>query len=169
MNSILRSPQLLRVRRNHGLEHATIHVLTQKNPKRSVAGHSDARGFWLFGNLTLEEARVAVEEALGRLRAGERDLAVHPNCGTNTVVSGTAAGLFGAMAMSGARRSSALLERLPLAILLSTLALVVTRPLGLRIQQKVTTSADPGNLEILEIRQSRRGNLIIHRVETRSS
>ena len=169
MNSILQSPGLLRVRRNHGLEHATIHVLTEKNPRRSIAGHSDARGFWLFGNLTLEEARTAVEEALRRLRAGERELAVHPNCGTNTVVSGTAAGLFGAIAMSGTRRRSALLERLPLAILLSTLALVATKPLGLRLQEKVTTTGDPGNLEILEIRQSRRGNLLMHRVETRSS
>jgi hypothetical protein len=38
----------------------------------------------------------------------------------------------------------------------------------MRIQEKVTTSGDPADLEILEIRQSQRGNLILHRVETRS-
>lgn len=169
LNPLLESPRLLRVRRNHGLEHASIHVLTEKNPRRSIAGHSDSGGFWLFGNLHLDEAGAAVEEALQRLRAGERQLAVHPNCGTNLVVSGAAAGLFGALSMTGTgNKRSALLERLPLAILLSTVALIAARPLGLRLQEKITTTGDPGNLEILEILQSRRGNLTMHRVETRS-
>jgi hypothetical protein len=161
--------RLQRIRRNHGLEHASIHVLTEKNPRRSIAGHSDSGGFWLFGDLSLEETKSAVEEALARLRAGERQLAVHPNCGTNLVVSGVAAGALGALSMSGAgNRRGALLERLPLAILLSTVALIVSRPLGMRLQQKVTTSGDPGDLSILEIRQTRRGNLVMHRIETRS-
>lgn len=161
--------RLLRIRRNHGLEHATIHVLTEKNPRRPIAGHSDSRGFWLFGNLSLEETQAAVEEALKRLRAGERHLAVHPNCGTNIVVSGAAAGLFGALSMSGAgSKRGALWERLPLAVLLSTVALIVTRPLGMRLQEKVTTSGDPGDLEIFEIRQMSHGKLIMNRVETRS-
>ncbi|MCL5429510.1 MAG: DUF6391 domain-containing protein [Chloroflexi bacterium] len=167
--TLLNSSRLLRVRRNHGLEHASIHILTEKNPRRAIAGHSDSRGFWLFGELNLDEVRAAVEEALQRLRAGEHRLAVHPNCGTNLVVSGAAAGIFGALSMTGAgSKRTALLERLPLAILLSTVALVVARPLGMRLQEKITTSGDPGHLEILEIRQSRRGNLILHRVETRS-
>lgn len=167
--SILDSSRLLRIRRNHGLEHATIHVLTEKNPRRSIAGHSDAGGFWLFGKLSLDETKVAVEEALQRLRTGERNLAIHPNCGTNLAVSGAAAGLLGAISMSGTgNRRGAFLERLPLAVLLSTVALIVARPLGTRIQEKVTTTGDPGDLEILEIRQNQRGNLIMHRIETRS-
>ncbi len=169
MKYILQNPSMNRIRRNHGLEHASIHVLTEKNPRRSIAGHSDSHGFWLFGDLTIEEARAAVEEALQRLRSGERRLAVHPNCGTNFVVSGAAAGLLGALSMTGAgNKRTALLERLPLAILLSTVALIASRPLGMRLQERVTTSGDPGDLEILNIRQSRRGNLLMHRVETRS-
>lgn len=169
LKRLLDPSRLLRIRRNHGLEHASIHVLTEKDPGRAIAGHSDSHGFWLFGNLSLEETRAAVEDALQRLRAGEHQLAVHPNCGTNLVVSGAAAGIFGALSMTGAgSKRTALLERLPLAILLSTLALVAARPLGMRLQEKITTSGDPGHLEILEIRQSRSGNLILHRVETRS-
>lgn len=169
MSHILQTPGLLRIRRNHGLEHASIHVLTEKNPRRSIAGHSDSGGFWLFGNLSLDEARAAVEEALRRLRSGERQLAVHPNCGTNLVVSGAAAGLFGALSMTGAgSKRTALIERLPLAVLLSTVALLVARPLGLRVQERITTTGDPGDLEIIGIRQSHRGKLIMHRVETRS-
>jgi len=84
-------------------------------------------------------------------------------------VSGAAAGLFGALSMTGAgNKRTALLERLPLAILLSTVALIASRPLGMRLQERVTTSGDPGDLQIVEIRQSRRGNLVMHRVETRS-
>jgi hypothetical protein len=143
--------------------------LTEKNPRRSIAGHSDSGGFWLIGNLTLEETRAAVKEALKRLRAGERQLAIHPNCGTNFVVSGAAAGLFGALSMAGAgNKRTALLERLPLAILLSTVALIASRPLGMRVQERITTNGDPGNLQIIDIRQSRRGNLVMHRVETHS-
>jgi uncharacterized protein YqhQ len=169
MKYILLNPRVNRIRRNHGLEHASIHVLTEKNPRRSIAGHSDSGGFWLFGDLTLEETRAAVEEALKRLRAGERQLAVHPNCGTNFVVSGAAAGVFGAMSMVGiGNKRSAVLERLPLAILLSTVALIVSRPLGMRVQERITTNGDPGNLQIIEICQSRRGHLVMHRVETRS-
>ena len=103
MASLLDSPAISRIRRNHGLEHATIHVLTQKNPRRQMAGHSDAGGFWLLGNLTTEEVQQAATEALSRLRSGERDLAIHPNCGTNLVTSGLAAGLAGAFAIGGAR------------------------------------------------------------------
>lgn len=166
LQPFLDSPTLSRIRRNHGLEHATIHVLTQKNPRRTLAGHSDAGGFWLLGETTLEEVQQAVTEALTRLRAGERDLAVHPNCGTNLVTSGMAAGLAGAFAMGGARSARQRLERLPLAGLLAMGALFLARPLGTRIQQRITTSGDPGSLEMTEIKQSRRGNLIAHRITT---
>ena len=166
--TLLETPWLLRTRRNHGLEHATIHVLTEKNARRSVAGHSDAGGFWLLGELSTEETRQAVDEALARLRAGERWLAVHPNCGTNLMTSGVVSGLAGALAMRGANPRGAWLERLPLAALLSILALLASRPLGTRLQQRVTTSGDPGPLQIINVRLSQRGNLTMHRVETHS-
>ena len=85
-----------RIRRNHGLEHATLHVLAQRHPKISMAGHSNATGFWLLGDVDTEDLSDAIEEALRRMRSGERNLAVHPNCGTNFVSAGTIAGLAGA-------------------------------------------------------------------------
>ena len=60
-----------RIRRNHGLEHATIHVLSRMRPRARMAGHSDPGGFWLLGELSSEDVYTAVEEALTRLRAGE--------------------------------------------------------------------------------------------------
>lgn len=165
---MLDNPWLLRIRRNHGLEHATIHVLTEKNPRRKMAGHSDAGGFWLLGELSTEETQQAVDEALSRLRAGERWLAIHPNCGTNLMTAGLMSGLAGAVAMRGANQRGAWAERLPLAMLLSIFALLAARPLGTRLQQRVTTSGDPGPLQILNIRRTQRGDLTMHRVTTRS-
>jgi len=151
------------------LEHATIHILSKSVNAGRIAGHSDANGFWLFGKLTEEDIQPAVEEALRRLRAGEKHLAIHPNCGTNLVTSGILAGSAGAIAMTGAGpRSSDRLGRLPFAACFATLALMLSRPLGTRIQQRITTTGDPGDLEILSIEKRPRGSIMAHRVSTRS-
>jgi len=168
LQNVIDQPAIARTRRNHGLEHATIHVLSKKRRKGRIAGHSDANGFWLFGDLTQEEISAAVEEALNRLRARERELAIHPNCGTNLVTSGILAGTAGAVAMTGADEGRDRLGRLPFAAFLATLALVAARPLGTRIQQQITTTGDPGNLEVLSIERRPRGNLMAHRITTRS-
>ncbi len=163
------SPQAIsRIRRNHGLEHATLHILAERYPKVSMAGHSSASGFWLLGDVSTEDVQTAVSEALSRMRAGERNLAVHPNCGTNFVASGAVAGVAGAAAMFGVgRRWQDKLERLPLAATLATLGLIMAQPLGLKLQEKVTTSGDPGDLEVVEIIPSTRGRIKAHRVITR--
>lgn len=156
-----------RIRRNHGLEHATIHFLTQGAPNRKLAGHSDAGGFWLWGNVSAEEVDAAVHQALDRLRQGEHHLALHPNCGTNYLASGMAAGLAGALAMFGAGRHwRDKLERLPLAGLFATVALIFAQPLGFKLQERVTTSGNPGELEIVAIKPTRQGRIIGYRVIT---
>jgi DNA polymerase-3 subunit delta len=88
IQTVLNYPPISRVRRNHGLEHATLHILSQHSPKRPLAGHSDTRGFWVLGNVPTDEVQEAVAEAIRRMNAGEQNLAVHPNCGTNFVTSG---------------------------------------------------------------------------------
>ena len=59
-------------------------------------------------------------------------------------------------------------ERLPLAALLATLALILAKPAGTRVQQLITTTGDPGDLEIIEIRRTTRQGMIAHRVVTQS-
>jgi hypothetical protein len=166
--TILDQPPISRIRRNHGLEHATIHMLSRKFPKTSLAGHSDAGGFWLMGEVPTEAVHAAAEEALTRMRAGEHDLAVHPNCGTNFVTTGSAAGVAAAAAMFGAgRRWRDKLERLPLAMTLATVTLILAQPLGFMLQERITTSGQPGALEIVDVIPSRRGRIQAHRVTTR--
>jgi len=165
--SLLNLPTIARIRRNHGLEHATLHLLSQHHPKRSLAGHSDAGGFWILGDVSIDELQEAIEAALDRLRKGERQLAVHPNCGTNFVTAGILAGLAAGVAMFGGRSFRDKVERLPLAIALATVALIIGQPLGSLLQERVTTSGEPGNLYVVEIVASRRGRLQAYRIVTR--
>lgn len=167
MEQVLGLFPISRVRRNHGLEHATLHLLAQKHPKTSMAGHSDMGGFWILGDVSSEDVKSAVTEALQRLRAGESELAVHPNCGTNFVTAGTFAGIAASLAMFGAgRRLRDKLERVPLAASLATVALMLSQPMGLAIQARVTTSGDPLGLEVVDIIPTARGRVKAHRIVT---
>ena len=76
---LLDLPLILETRRNHALEHATLHVLARTH-QISMAGHSNPTGFFLLGDLQLEDIATAANEALTRLRAGESGLAVHEGC-----------------------------------------------------------------------------------------
>jgi len=165
--STLNFSPVSRVRRNHGLEHATLHVLAERFPHGAFAGHSDIAGFWVLGEVSKEDLHSAVREALRRLQNGEHQLAVHPNCGTNFVTSGVMAGGAASLVMlGGGKRVRDNLERVPLAIVLATLALIVAQPLGLLFQAHLTTSGKPEGLEILEIIPTRRGRLTAYRVVT---
>jgi hypothetical protein len=157
-----------RIRRNHGLEHATLHILSERYPKLSLAGHSDVGGFWVLGDVETEELESAVNEGLQRMRGGEHNLAVHPNCGTNFVTAGTFAGVAASAAMLGVGRGLRdKLERLPLAASLATVALMLAQPMGLLVQERLTTSGVPEALEVVEIVPSHRGRIRAHRVVTR--
>jgi hypothetical protein len=168
LDSILSLPPILRLRRNHGLEHATLHVLAKRLPGVNMAAHSTPGGFRLVGNIPIELVGEAVEEAQKRLRAGEHRLAVHPNCGTNFVTSGTLTGLAGASAMLGYRRDRQnLLERLALAVTLSVIALVLSQPLAIYLQREISTTGELGDLRVVEIHRSEAGPLVVHHILTR--
>ena len=167
-SDVLESPLISHIRRNHALEHATLHMLSNHLPHAMIMGHSDAGGFWIIGDVPSETLHAAVQEAMARLRAGEHQLAIHPNCGTNFVTAGVLAGLAGAAAMVGSsRRVTDMLSRLPIAAALATLALIISQPLGLLLQARVTTSGEPGTLEVTAITHRKQGSLTVHRIQTR--
>jgi hypothetical protein len=167
-DTLLNLPLISRIRRNHGLEHATLHVLSRRNPGKKMGGYSDFRGFWLVGDLSIEQVREGVEEALGRLKAGEHHLAVHPNCGTNFATTGSLAGFAGVIGMLGVgSRRRDKLERLPLVATLATLTLIFAQPLGLSVQKRLTTSGQPGNLTIIDVIPLKRRNVKTYRILTK--
>lgn len=164
----LTNPTVLHIRRNHALEHATIHLLSARHPRVSLVGRSDAAGFYLFGNVPTLSVEEAVREALARLQAGERSLAIHPQCGTNLLTAALLAGAGSFLALAGGRQQSwrDRLDRLPLAIATAVLGLIVAQPLGTAIQRNVTTSGDIGSLDVVSVRRLRAGRVALHRVLT---
>lgn len=157
------------VRRNHALEHATLHILGRKYKDRGLGGYSDQRGFWIVGEVDTEDLQNAVDEGLERLRNGESQLAVHPNCGTNYALPGMVAGSLAWLSMVNNPDSfRKKLDRLPWIITLVTMALILVQPLGPVFQQRFTTSADPGSMSVYEITRFLRNGINMHRVTTRA-
>jgi ABC-type transport system involved in cytochrome bd biosynthesis fused ATPase/permease subunit len=168
LNQLLNLAPVLRIRRNHALEHATMQILAQKNARLSLFGYSDLEGFSVVGNLSTDELQAAVNEALKRLKAGEWELAIHPHCGTNFVAGGVVAGALAWLAM--ARSSGGLnkrLERLPVVMALVTLGTMLAQPLGPWLQAKVTTQAQVGELEVVSVTRYQREGAPVHKVRTK--
>lgn len=157
-----------RIRRNHGLEHATIHVLSATNPRTPLVGRSDAKGFFLYADLPIEDVENAVYRALERLRAGEHRLAIHPNCGTNLLTAGVLSGGAAFVSLQGSKDDRFLdrLNRFPLAIMGAVLGLIIAQPLGAKFQKHITTQGDPENLEIESIETAQAGNGRLYRILT---
>jgi len=165
--SLLDLYPISRTRRNHGLEHATLKILSQKYPHLKLAGMSSPHGFTIAGEVTAEDVADAAIEALKRLRAGEAELALHPNCGTNYAVPGVAAGLAAWLGTLGSGKSfKQKLERLPLVMVLATVALMLTQPLGPKIQKRITTSGHPQGLELERVETTVRAGVKLHHVIT---
>jgi hypothetical protein len=167
-NLILDLPFIGETRRNHALEHATLYVLAADHRGRALAGHSNPTGFFILGNVQTGEVQSAVTEALRRLRAGERELAIHPGCGTNFATSALLAATCAWFVLRGARSVGGRLLRLPFAIALAVAGVAISQPLGPAIQQQITTDAEMGNLQLVEVRPSLSGRLTAQRVITRS-
>ena len=158
---------LSRTRRNHGLEHATLNLLGRSRPKQSFAGHSDGGGFWILGQIATIELNNIVLDALERLNAGQRELAIHKNCGTNLLVSGFAAGLAGAAGLIGVgKKPKDKFERIPIITALGVLALALSRPLGPVLQALLTTSGEPGSLQVVSITKHTLNGTPAHRIKT---
>jgi hypothetical protein len=161
-------PLVSRIRRNHGLEHATIHVLVQHQPFQSLVGRSDWGGFSIYGQVETQDLEAAAREALARMQSGESQLAVHPRCGTLLATTGMLSGMATFLTLGvGGARSRFRWSHLPEALLAATAAAIVAQPLGLLLQQYVTTSSDVGRLQIVRVYKQRGGSVPVHRVETR--
>ncbi len=167
MNNILDLPFVLETRRNHALEHATLHVLAAKYPSQHMAGHSNPTGFFILGDFSADDVQSAVTQALTRLRAGESGLAIHAGCGTNLATTLLLSGTFAWFALRGAKSTFGRILRLPFAVAFALAGFALSQPLGPLQQQKITTDADMGNLQLVEVRPSMHGRVTAHRVITR--
>lgn len=159
--NILESAPISTVRRNHGLEHATVHVLTGRDPSIRLIGRADTTGFNIYGDVPTDALESAAHEALARMQNGEGYLAVHPRCGTNLVVSGVVTALAAIIALG--RKPS--IKKLPDVILATTFGAFIAQPLGLSLQQHVTTSPDVRGARIVGVTQSQMGQVHVQHVD----
>lgn len=151
-----------RLRQHHGIEHATVTLLSRRLPGTFIAARSDLQGFIVYGDVDVLNLQAAAEEALQRLQEGERGLAVHPNCGTNLVVTGLLSGSAAWLLSSGRKRPW--WDRLPGAILGATLALIIAPPIARWAQENITTSPEIADLRVGDVVKLDRRPIAQHRV-----
>jgi len=155
------------VRRNHGLEHATLNLLSELYPQKAFSGYSDTKGFWVVGDISTDVLFSVVNKAIDRLHKGEKRLAIHANCGTNYVTSGLIAGTLAWLGTLGnANTFQKKTNRWSYLVVLMTGALIVARPLGPKVQEKITTSSDLGDLTVSQITRYERQGPTLHRIRT---
>lgn len=159
MNTLL-ADIIHRTRQHHAIEHATIHMLSERLPHTQMAGLSDPLGFTIFGDMDEYTLRRAVGDALLRLQAGESQLALHPNCGTMIATTGVLVTL---VAMITSRGKRSFIERFSNALLFVVATLIFSRPLGLRLQS-YTTTAEVSDRWLASIAPVSIGNVKAHRV-----
>jgi|SRR5215208_7144897 len=162
--SILDLPPFLATRRNHAVEHATLKILARKYEDKNLAGHSNPTGFFLFGDLAMNDIRSAIDEAMTRLRAGERDLAIHPGCGTNMATSMILPASFAWIPFQSTRSMRWRLLLIPVALTFALFGYVLSKPLGPWMQRHVTTEANLGDLQLIDVIRVRKG---MYRVTTK--
>ena len=136
-----------RIRQNHALEHATITILSDRIPELRVSARSSSNGFIIFGDVDLGQLRIALDEALSRLLAGEAELAIHPNCGTNLAVGVTMVTLGTMLGLASTHTRT----RVATAAASSVAGWAAARPLGEYVQRHFTTLPDLRGVRVTEI------------------
>ena len=151
-----------------------MHTLSERHRGLKLVGRSSLWGFYIYGDVPTEAVLAAAQEGLRRLKAGQRRMAIHPNCGTNLAAAGTLAGLGAFLALGGITKRNQVfrkkpgfsLDNLPLACTAATLGIILAQPLGTALQVHVTTQADVGDLSIVGVTRERKTNITVHHVRT---
>ncbi|HMN11459.1 MAG TPA: DUF6391 domain-containing protein [Bellilinea sp.] len=142
------------IRRNHALEHATFQILASRVPNLRGGGYSTPSGFYALGKLDINDLMTAAKEAELRLRNGESELAIHPNCGTNYAISGLAAGIVAWAAMLYRPKDfKDRINQLMNVITAVTVALILARSWGPKVQERYTTDPNLRGLTVTGARQ----------------
>ena len=152
-----------KTKRNHGLEHAAISLLMPSmTSNKLIAGYSVPQGFLILGQVETESVQDAVEEALVRVKSGEASLTISEYCGTNILVSALLTTLAIMTTLRKKKNRSSIFK----AISFSSIALVLSVPIGKIVQKKYTTSADFDLLKVCKISKFSFLGFTLHWIET---
>jgi len=150
-----------KIKQNHALEHAVMHVLARRVYGLHLVAHSDWAGFTVFGEIPLPVLESAVTEALKRMRSGEVSLAIHPHCGTNIAVP---LGLCGGLVIGAASLPRGWRVARLLLILLAGFFFAARKPLSSSFQRYMTNITDLEQIQIKSVRLINNRGLHISRV-----
>lgn len=142
-----------KVRQNHALEHGTIHLIEEQFGSANIEGMAFENGFTLKVGLDPQIVLDAARKALARMKKGEKQLAVHPRCGTTIVVVNVLASLIFLILLFASGHLGLI------NVLLALMAANFIGPFTSRIVQAgVTTLSDVSDLEItgIEVRNGTR-------------
>jgi len=138
-----------RVRKNHSLEHATINVLEERYGRTLQAGGlAHSNGFSLQGPDLPPPYDVisAVREGHFRMINGEKDLAIHPRCGTSIAAANFLFSLVFIIVLFSSHHLSLLNV-----IAAFLLANILAKPFGRILQRFFTTYSDVDDVVIQDI------------------
>lgn len=138
-----------------------MHLLERLPRRLPLVARSDWDGFTMYGQVDTDTLAWAAQEGLRALQAGQRDLAVHPRCGTHLVVTA----LLG-MAVYGLASVTGVKRRAPHLTALSMIATVAAlgQPLSRAAQMHLFTSTDLPRATITGVERIERGGVPVHRV-----
>ena len=155
-----------KARKNQALEHATLAVLMEKGTRAPLGGYSTAGGYIIFSRASTDKVSSAAKEALGRLKQGQKQLAVSPYCGTNIATSATLAYAISTIS----KKHDSPKRNAYVAVTAIICGLLISRPLGNAIQRHYTTLVDPDEMEITSVRNLLAGTSLkaftIHKITT---
>ena len=151
-----------RIRKNHGLEHATVSRLLERGTSPPLGGYSLPGGFVIWAKTSPEVVEDAAREALELLREGHSDLAVSSYCGTNLV----AAAVLGGIAGFVFGRGRGLWPWIRGATAAFIVATTLGQPVGKLVQSKLTVDSNPSGAVIRSARVLKRSPIAIVWIST---
>lgn len=137
---IARNPVL---RKNHGLEHATVNVLEGKYGYRNLAGYAENNGYYIIGVDNIHLVEEAAREGLALMKRGNSELAIHNKCGTSITMANFVSALIFLFLFIATGNFSII--NMLLAVLVANL---LGPFIGKYVQRYFTTSAEVHEMEI---------------------
>ena len=159
-------PPIAQMRKNHALEHTTINLLESAAPEKGFSGWSIHNGFWILGHCDIQTIQETVDLALAKLRNGQKQLAIHPSCGTNLMMSGLLTAIGALVTLRGTKKESERISRLSSLVLVSGAMLQLSKPLGPWVQANITVDPDMTGISVIGIDTGEIGSVPCYFVRT---
>lgn len=154
---------LANVRRNHGIEHATVGILTQRKIKPPIFALATPSGFMIYSKLNKNEILSATNESIKLMLAGDSELAISQYCGTNIVAGGIIAVISTIIFAKILGKKSKGILNIANGFFISTL---LSKPIGRLVQKYITTDQHINGIKVKNIRSLNLGNFYIHHIST---